>query len=609
MALLPVSVYELDTSPAFRGRVQLSAATVDADGATVHPVPETATPSGKTFDLKGLAAGSLIKLEVIVRASDGMRVLEAIAQVYELQADGSVLPRSMGGHPAVHPRVSVGAVTPVGGVYPPVGVDLTMIDVTDLVHKGVLADRYNAAFLRDPRSPTAQDPHHGSSLHVLEHTRGAPVAWLAIVPPSLGTAPGVATERTGPSTFRSRAVPSEMTRSAFDVTVFFRPVWPYTLATLQEFIDSIGAAEDICRYIIDPPVFGPFFAQHVVAVGAPSATGVRFEANPNAGLEGQLAKSRKKAVLALPMPSIADYGGATSPALPGMMRALLIALQSAGKIAPLRQGPVQLRQLGLSGFSYGAEVAIIAWRQNRGRVDELYLIDPKPAVAAAFAGNKEPGDWLKEKPARKLRLVGGFSHGIFLNHATALLPDWRKRWQDAKAKSVAAPNVWCLPEDPAFWRGDAPYVYYSWAYDVPPQFFTRPLAIDNYKAPPERFVKVGTPPAKGSLSDRAQLLAKDVSAIDRTILNAPKASEDITVRLSHAEVAGFIDTAWLGKSAAPAFTTKKVVAAFNNLVATADVPAVRHQWAMCGGDGDPTRVKDFVGYYYQCLRDGNSDTA
>ena len=517
MAFLPVDVHEPDTRANFKLRVQLGALAIRSDGSVIGPLPENATPNGKTFDVAGVTTGSFVRIVIDVLSPVGSVVLETIKQEFVLENDGTLTPKAENNRPW-HPRLrGPASLKATAGSFPSLKVDLGMILANDLVDKAALEKQYNPAFMRDVRSPFVADPHHGCAVHLLEFTRGMPIAWLIIVPPSLATDAGIAFQLDLPRTFRIQAQPADMARGSFDVTVFYRPAWDHSINTIEQFAGNDAAASQICRYIIDPPVFGPFFAKHDMNVGASNAQGKIFEVNPNVGLEGQLTRSRKKTLLVLPLPNGAKYDLAESTKLPELVSSLLVCLHAAGKIAVTRLSSVGLNQLALSGFSYGGDVAIRAWRLNRSRVDELYLFDPPSAHE--FASNKEVDNWLREKRIRKLRLIGGnIAHKVFLQLASRLLPDRRKKWHDSQAKSLQAPNVWCLPEELGFWLGDPPYGYYSWAYAVPPKFFERPLDPNNYTSTPERFLSVGSPRFRDSLSDRSGLHAKGASAPDRTVL-------------------------------------------------------------------------------------------
>lgn len=605
MPELRIRVHQADTDRAFRprvtGRTSLPAGQLTGDFLTVN-VPDGTTEFTVTVE---------------VATPDRREVSEQIVQAFAGSTDGRLRPLWAATNGAVrwtdrlHPRLSGTPLMPTGGKYPDLQLDLTFVDMTAVLAASASAHAdYNPDYLRDPRNPSREDPHHGCLTYAFELTRApVPKTWFLVVPPTLATQPwnplgGKA---------KTPAVPDQraLSTSSFDVLAFFRP----SLLEGYSRVEDTPVAGYLSRYLLDPPVFGPFFASRRVA-----SEKARWHPIPQVGMEGQLARSRKRVLLAMPWPSGGGFGVASTSRLPGLLEDLVLAAYSLGRIGAANKLGATVGRLGLAGYSHGGGAAIKTWLDPtvRRRCSELYLFDAND-VEVLLNNQREVQAWLREGNARVLRMIAALQLGRMVDLAGRIDPQWRDRMRRADEakdpKKVAPPAVWCRPGGTDYWTGATAGSIFAWAFWPPPDP-AHPRDRKTYTAMPPALAEQ---PAAGDLSSRSGVALTGPGSGSGTEVAAGSSSARARLDgISPAELAGFTGSFWLEQEPPPGTVRNgKDMAGFtrtaSNLLRFGERPGaahkadighgVRHQWAICGGDGDPTRGADFDGYFFQCLRD------
>lgn len=600
MPVLRLRLHQADTERSFRARVQ---ATSDVPGGRI---------TGDFFVVTVPATTTHFTVTVTVTTADTTTVVERFTQAFvvtdtDVEADWAewANQRRPG---ATHPRIS-GSLRPVGGTIT-LAVDLTFLDMTAalVAAEPAALEDYNPGYLDDSRNPDRGLPHHGCLTYAFELTRApVPKTWFVVVPPPLVTQPR--NPLTSPQS--QTIVPDQRAFlvSSVDVLTFFRP----SVTDHYDRVESTPVVGLISRYLIDPPVFAPFFAR-------PPTSPSRWLRFPRAGLEGQLARSERRVLLVLPWPSKGLFGVAETTALPGLLASLVVAAHAAGIIATARAARVAMGRLGLAAYSHGGEAAVKAWLlpSVRDRCSELYLFDANNTEQLT-KDEKLVRDWLARDRTRTLRMIGGaLHHSRMLGFADRLVKDWRTELTGSEATPALnpPPAVWCRPTSTDHWLGTVPDATYAWALRVPPDQ-NNPLDPATFPATPVP-LDVGT--ASATLSTSSGVVLDTAGTARQTKVRA-----DGNVRttatffdLSPMEIAGFTESFWLTATPAPQrVTTQRRLEAFaasarNLLLFGKTAPdkedndlghGIRHQWAICGGEGGPVRGPSFRGYFFLCLRD------
>ena len=600
MPVLRLRLHQADTERSFRARVQAAS---DVPGGRI---------TGDFFVVTVPATTTHFTVTVTVTTADTTTVVERFTQgfvVHGTDVDADFAEWANHRRPgAIHPRIS-GSLRPVGGTIT-LAVDLTFLDMTAaLAAAGPAAlEDYNPGDLTDARNPDRGLPHHGCLTYAFELTRApVPKTWFVVVPPSLVCQPRTPLTATPSPTL----VPDQraLLVSSVDVLTFFRPSVPRP----YDRIENTPVTLLVSRYLVDPPVFAPFFAR-------PATSPSRWLPFPRAGLEGQLARSGRRVLLVLPWPSESQFGVAERSALPDLLASLVVAAHATGIIAAARPAPVEMGRVGLAAYSHGGDAAIKAWLlpSVRDRCSELYLFDAN-STEKLTKDEKLVRDWLARDRTRKLRMIGGsLQHSRMLGLADRLANDWRTKLAGAEATQPLnpPPAVWCRPTSTAHWLGTVPDATYAWALRLPPDQ-NHPQDPATFSATP-RALDVGT--ASTSLSTSSGVVLDGAGTAHRTTVRATgHTSTGATfTELSPMEIAGFTESFWLTKTPAPQQVTNQVrleafAASARNLLLFGKLKpdkksndlghGIRHQWALCGGEGGPVRGPSFRGYFFLCLRD------
>ncbi|MEC3980667.1 hypothetical protein [Amycolatopsis sp. H20-H5] len=606
---LRIRLHRPDTDNAFRTRVK---ATADLPGGRT---------AGDFFTV-ALPPGAVeFTVTVEVTTPDGATVAEQVVQAFTL-VSGVWKPQWAATNGAVrwtdrlHPRLTAVPAPVAGNIE--LRLDLTFVDMTRVIAGLSSAQsEYQQPHLTDPRNPDARNPHHGCLTYAFELTRApVPKTWFVVVPPAAATQPS------NPLLPRPQqpSVPGvgALTARTLDVLTFFRP----SVDTTYSAVEKTPVAGFLGRYLIDPPVFAPFFARLPAEPVIPL-----WDRFPNVGLEGQLARSGKRVLLAMPWPSGGDYGAAQTPKLPGLLESLVLAAYSLGIVAAGNKLGATLGRMGIAGYSHGGDGALKAWLSPavRRRCSELYLFDGN--------GTKQLSDnprvvteWFDQDRTRTLRMTGALQLDRMLGLATAVDARWRDELakRDKDPRKNPPPTVWCRPGGTDFWSGRTPDSIYAWAFRLPPD----PARPQDRRTYPPLPTTLAVRPASSELTAGSGVAlnspgtanAVSVSVVDNVVDNVV-GNVAVTAGLSGVspvELSGFTGSFWLAGKPPPARVVKqrqlaKFLTDAGNLLRFGEAPGdeheadgghgVRHQWAMCGGEGDPSRGAGFDGYFFLCLRD------
>lgn len=581
-------MHQADTDPAFKQRVRASADT------------QAGSVGGDEFRLPLPGAGDFT-VTVEVLAPDRSTVVELITQGFTITAAGALVAAFAATNGAVlwthrlHPRLTGGLAPDAGGVVR-LRLDLTFVDMTSVVASQPGSfEEYNRPHLADPRNPGRDDPHHGCLCYAFELTRApTPKTWFMLVPPKVSTQPA---NPFNPAP-KHAAVPDidALTARKFDVLTFFRP----STGTTYSRVEQTPVSGRIGRYFVDPPVFAPFFA---------TPNPPFWHSFPAIGLQEQLARSGKRVLSVFPWPSQGNYGPAGTSQLPKLLESLVLAAYSRGIIGTANQLGVSVGRLGIAGFSLGGGTAIRAWLDPtvRGRCSELYLFDAND-IDTLVRDPRTVRDWLDRDHTRVIRMTGA----LHLRQALALATAVDAGWPDKLAKADQdpaknpPPRVWCRPGEVAFFTGRTPGSIYGWAFQVPPDP-AHPRDRSTYPATPPG---LAVTPASSPLTSRSGIVFTDAgTASTVTVALADTPAKTVPMNgVSAVEVSGF--AAFSLRDSQGAVHTigelRKFADAASRLLV---LPTnVRHQWAICGGQGDPSRGDGFEGYFFLCLRDSGFAT-
>jgi hypothetical protein len=637
--ILPIKLHHDRTRAGFRDRVEIASNQVVLNERSAQPlivVPPAFFPP--------------VELTITAKAPDGT-LMEVVKQTLTLAIDmagrRSLVPTSAStqqygaisaaGHgpylqtvaqwkDRLHPRLTASS-SPSGHEFPVLEVDLTFVDASyyfatprDKDTSDLVAAYHGVLFGQ-------RRPHHGCRLHAFELTRKeGPATWLAIVPPSASTA--VYNPLQGSL---DQMLPQATDRGAseFDVLIHLRPI---VRGPRYDAIEKThGLFGNLTRFFAEPSPEQPFFA----------GRNGRWSSFPDIGFEKQLVKSGKRVIIAYPWPSVLDFGVVLHQGGPRLCaEKVVLALRAIGAIAAGHALDVRLGRLGIAGFSGGANQTIKAWLANRPSIDELWLIDPQSfqfdqdrrqaesllLLDGTQRVRRELIEWFRDD-RRRLRLIGGLRHVEALQIAATLDAGWRRALEKHENEGAPAPRVWCKPETREFRIGVGAHAIYSWAF-LPALENAEP---DAAGLAAHRLTAAGKPPSDLTAATGLELI--DDAKPDSVTVRVVDAKTDAVFPVSHAELAGFLRTLWVPKpdppsreaklwsvrvkNGSPRVQNRQTVAALQTLVSFYMLfgrdeehqnrrdPAwgIRHQWAPCGGQRDPTRRDKFEGYYYLCLRD------
>ncbi len=621
MKLLPIKLWERSVDPNLVPLVQLVVKVNDSLVTATNP-----TSGLVEIPIDPVTPGTRVSVAMTIVSPDRATVVEQWEQLFRVARDASLEPDPTGPTLPVwarrlHPRLSWAVTATDPGKFIQLNVDLTFLEVTKSVNNSKYQDEYNPPWLFDPKNPYRDNPHHGCTFHVLELTSApVPKTWMVVVPPPLDTSRF--------NDFRPRghwhSRGDDRAHSSFDILVFYRPAIPQ--GTYSKTADAMVRGR-LQRYVIDPPVDGPFF------VRSPDTTPrwASWDANSNNGFEQQLMRSGKRILLIYPWPSGGNYGEAITASLPGLLQHLLICLHANGAIAEAVASGVQLDRLTLAGFSFGANRAVESWYSNRNRTDELYLMDAvenrsDPIFTRFLRDTDLIRSWLQQDARsgknrkKKLRMIGGLSQKRMLALANQLDPRWLSLLVASKPS-----NVWVRPTHEAFWKGNGTDEIYSRAQLPPatPGELKDPKDPLSFKESPERFSTVAERGAStiSRLSLDSWLFVRDEPTPTTVHLEVwePRAAKtrlaELSLPVSHCEVAGFVRSFWLmdknSGHVGEAITTAALAALLIQFVQSRIITGIghnlRHQWTLVGGEVDPSRSEKFLGHLLLCLRDSNFD--
>jgi hypothetical protein len=476
--------------------------------------------------------------------------------------------------PNANPRVILSSVSAGQGGVHSVVLDLTFIDVTtrrariDPNNQFASQQIAGGAALVEKNDLLALGNGIGCKLRLYEYTRNRPRVWGVMAPTSL-TVPDV--------------------------------------PCLLQFLPAGNAYQDnndvilvsLSRLIDDQPPRLRFFVNHDAA-GNPVQP-IRF---PGAAFARQFVQSGAKAVVAIPIPHGGDFGEVLNKGVPKVMGSLLRALWADGAIASTSQTAVRLKGVGISGFSFGADKAIALFNLISEQVRELFLFDPGQGVAqhqTAFL------KWFAGNSQRKLLLVAG----AFQTQLTALASALQK---------VRAGDTKLLPTDPKSWEVPLSFT------PATPGLFAQAASPIEKGAPPgraarvvETFSAVGDPnPNALTRASGIRVKSETLSGgqVDTVLQRDAPLGQGATRRLinvAHVEAAWIIR--WrlqvqdpeLAALKLPVTNDQEFLAVAEVIRRKADLSALglKHQWAVCGGEGPPDsldRGPTFDGFFKLCLQ-------
>ena len=255
---------------------------------------------------------------------------------------------------------------------------------------------------------------------------------------------------------------------------------------------------------------------------------------------------------------------------------------------------------GYGGYSQGTADAWKIVFMNPRNVEQLYWLDPIPDTVRTLESALL--SWLLGDVARQLRLVGGIHHSPRPGKPDQYYTLWPLL---ERLRRVVTPpdRVSLVPEDVAAYSG----LTYSSAIACAPQ--------SGLLTVPERFHRSSeTATSAGELSFDTGAYVE--ATAPRLVLEGrkpgdgplPPARRDLAaVYSTEAEAAGVLRFFYRNTLHGAALHSKETRPRLEGEVALDLehwVAEVRHQWAACGGDGDPFRGAAFVGYLHDCIRRG-----
>lgn len=351
-------------------------------------------------------------------------------------------------------------------------IDLAYIDVTDVIRTQsehlATYDRPHATFDLDEGEFEPKDMHHGCSLHVYERTAGDPRAWCAVVPPAV----------------------REAGDDEVSFLVYYRPSYP----GYKSAVDTEFAGNRLNRQTRDPPKWGPFFARKH---GSPFRNKEEYEFDYESyedgpeeaprswyafsftGFEGQLAASRRKVVLLLPLPTATEFTAASQADLRETLASLARAMHADGTLpresrysrtllypritpatipgvpvpppvppriphgtslddlsarhetamlaSPRARAATTVGRIALAGYSAGGDGMLQAFLKNVEDIDEMYWFDPS-FIAEQHGpftdkARKTLVKWLNDNTTRRIAIIGGSFHKVLSDVVTKLQLD------------------------------------------------------------------------------------------------------------------------------------------------------------------------------------------
>jgi hypothetical protein len=478
--------------------------------------------------------------------------------------------------------------------------------------------RLNPSFLSSfsPRSSANKDPHFGCTLYALEYLTGKiPKLWFVIVPPSLNTEPEKTRNPFRHDAWDPRKVPARDISSDIGVLYFFRP---NSKATYHDLV-QVRNLDRFTIYMKDDET-NPFFIDHWS----------RWILAPSRGLERQLVESNKKCIFVHPWPSAADFGDAATAQAPRLLQEIITTLHCRGALSGNKPQKLRLGRLAVGGYSHGGKIVDDMWRDTtlRSSFDELYLFDPqgrRNAITKTFESGlptpQELRQWVDPQGKKRIfRLVGGsIQHTAGLALVSTTFPQWKKTLAayEQGVQGVSPPPLWCRPVERDFWEGKGVNNYYAWAFWPQPGSVNAPYYVPKTTTvPPPTFSSLSGPPTTLTQMTGIRIVKEDARGL---MVTAPPLSTRLTfVDVSSAELSGFAALYWSKYRTPPLISSIKDLKTFfefsRDLIVFGQTPGikdkendlghgVRHQWAICGGEGNGTKGPSFKGYLFLCLRD------
>ena len=496
---------------------------VTADKVKVPEVAGVSVAGARRFDVPDTA--KLVELVIRIAsptsklATDLLLVRQSFT-VSSTSGAPTLVPASGGFQPRLSPAASSGAATKPGGVVR-LELDVHFLDVTE----------YWLAVAPGFRLTTT----HGTRIRLLELTSGSPVCWPVFVPPKVAS-----------------------TTTDAGVLMFLRPNHGGPAYTNTDDVNP-AMLHSAGRYLEDQ---GGSTATGLGPFGLGSS-GDFPEYGHGCGFERQLVDAGKQVILVWPMNQAGNFGDAISARMPALLKSVVTALWSS-QVIGAGSSKVAVSRVGVGGYSLGGRAALDCFEHNRDQIDELFLFDPGSFTPSlAFAA---PFDaWLKAKPGRKLRMMGGgYQHTRLLVFAAAL----------------KSPDATCWPPTADAWFTDPSY--------------QRGLSDAGT---PLRFTAVGSPAPPNSPSDTTGIFfvpPYTPGAGAKLVLRglpAPGAAADRTVACSMEEAASIAAVHVIFNAN---FAKKVDAKTFGTVVTqiTEDpdparekprIFATRHEWTVFGG--------------------------
>jgi hypothetical protein len=474
----------------------------------------------------------------------------------------------------LHGRLTIGGVLAGSGNLPSVSVDLAFIDLTDIVRLPI-----SNLFSYDTALPAFPQP---STLRPGDQAF-APKATLPPIAPHTVLGGFALTDAHYGCTLRiyeyTQGRPKAWVvvlpqlsarRSSYHVLHFLRSASP-------QYADVLGlrmANREVIRFLCDPPQWAPFFIED--KGGDPS-----YQQFPSCGFEAQLGASGLPIVFAMPIPHSTDYGLAVAAGLRGRYAALFRALWSDGRLAPGQPDRPTVGRLAIAGHSRGADEAIDAMNRNRSDTDELYVFDPASSKltlgdATAFLRGND----------KRLRMLGGKSHDALLGIETGLGKTFPRNLFSTTPVAGFYDDIGSL------------YHVASFPPGVPLDLLTAIQGATRMTKLSTDSAVFCTPSTPGhvTMEWRDASGSHNTSEVECSVIEAACAAHRWAHENPRRPVGSGGD-----------FTQLKVK--------IAEVRDGRHQWVVCGGDGDAFRRTalsavspvgaPFVGYLLKCLLAGS----
>lgn len=317
-----------------------------------------------------------------------------------------------------HPRISAHAVR-AGSQTVHLEVDLRFIDVTamyEIVRQdGGMRQLFEDALSSEQTTRFDADWFGGCKLRLLAFA-GAPAIWPVLIPPSF--------------------TPTDTT---FGCTVFYTPAGQSYSSVRNVNLFSFS------RYTLRAN--GGREWQHGPELHDDYRFYVRYRFEGDSlhfthhiwerlDFGGQLARSGKKTLLVMPVPTGASFGAAAGDHLKTRLGSLLVALRENGHIARDVPGSTtpSVGRLAIGGFSLGGGAAFDAFHNNEATTNELYLFDPNEFDANVAAVRSW---WAANRSARVVRMIGGR-----LRHSSMLSA--RRTFDDPPPSTLTM----CVPAHP-----------------------------------------------------------------------------------------------------------------------------------------------------------------